>query len=131
MDTRELDERGLALRKKMFGDEAVDARMHSMGEFGAPLQHIINAYVYGDVWSRDGLDQRSRSLAMLGITAAINRPAEFRVHVQGALANGCTPEQIREVLLLIAMYCGVPAANDAHRIAREVIDGAAASGRSA
>jgi 4-carboxymuconolactone decarboxylase len=123
MDTRELYERGLALRKEMFGEEAVDARMQSMGEFGAPLQHIINAYVYGDVWSRDGLDQRSRSLAMLGITAAINRPAEFRVHVQGALANGCTPGQIREVLLLVAMYCGVPAANDAHRLALEVIDG--------
>jgi 4-carboxymuconolactone decarboxylase len=121
MDTRELNERGLALRKEMFGEETVDARMQSMGEFGAPLQHIINAYVYGDVWSRDGLDQRSRSLAMLGITAAINRPAEFRVHVQGALANGCTPDQIREVLLLVAMYCGIPAANEAHRIALEVI----------
>jgi len=121
METRELNERGLALRKEMFGDEAVDARMQSMGEFGAPLQHIINAYVYGDVWSRNGLDHRSRSLVMLGITAAINRPAEFRVHVQGALANGCTPDQIREVLLLVAMYCGVPAANDAHRIALEVI----------
>jgi 4-carboxymuconolactone decarboxylase len=121
MDTRELNERGLALRKEMFGEETVDARMQSMGEFGAPLQHIINAYVYGDVWSRDGLDQRSRSLAMLGITAAINRPAEFRVHVQGALANGCTPDQIREVLLLVAMYCGIPAANEAHRVALEVI----------
>ena len=123
MDTQELNERGLALRKEMFGEEAVDVRMRSMGEFGAPLQNIINAYVYGDVWSRDGLDQRSRSLAMLGITAAINRPAEFRVHVQGALANGCTPDQIREVLLLVAMYCGVPAANDAHRIALDVIGG--------
>jgi 4-carboxymuconolactone decarboxylase len=123
MDTRELNERGLALRKEMFGEETVDARMQSMGEFGAPLQHIINAYVYGDVWSRDGLDQRSRSLAMLGIMAAINRPAEFRVHVQGALANGCTPDQIREVLLLVAMYCGIPAANEAHRIALEVIGG--------
>ena len=123
MDTRELNERGLALRKEMFGEETVDARMQSMGEFGAPLQHIINAYVYGDVWSRDGLDQRSRSLAMLGITAAINRPAEFRVHVQGALANGCTRDQIREVLLLVAMYCGIPAANEAHRIALEVIGG--------
>lgn len=123
MDTRELNERGLALRKEMFGEEAVEARMRSMGEFGAPLQHVINAYVYGDIWSRDGLDQRSRSLAMLGITAAINRPAEFRVHVHGALANGCTPDQIREVLLLVAMYCGIPAANEAHRIALEVIDG--------
>lgn len=64
----------------------------------------------------------TRSLAMIGITAASNRPAELRVHVQGALANGCTPEQIREVLLLVTMYCGIPAGNDAHRVAYEVIE---------
>jgi len=124
MDTKDLFERGLALRKKIFGGEAVDKRVHALGEFGAPLQNIINSYVYGDIWSRDGLPDSTRSLAMLGITAAINRPAEFRVHVQGALANGCTPDQIREVLLLVAMYCGIPAANDAHRIAVEVIESA-------
>ena len=122
MDLKDLYERGLALRKRMFGDAAVEKRMRALGEFGAPLQHIINAYAYGDVWSRKELPESTRSLAMLGITAAINRPAEFRVHVQGALANGCTPEQIREVLLLVAMYCGIPAANDAHRIAHEVIE---------
>jgi 4-carboxymuconolactone decarboxylase len=121
MDLKDLYARGLALRKRMFGDAAVEKRMQAFGDFGAPLQHIINAYAYGDVWSRKDLPDSTRSLAMLGITAAINRPAEFRVHVQGALANGCTPEQIREVLLLVAMYCGIPAANDAHRIAHEVI----------
>ncbi len=122
MELKELYERGLALRKRMFGGAAVEKRMHAFGEFGAPLQNIINAYAYGDVWSRKDLPDSTRSLAMIGITAAINRPAEFRVHVQGALANGCTPEEIREILLLVAMYCGIPAANDAHRIAHEVIE---------
>ena len=125
MELKDLYERGLALRKRMFGGKAVEKRIHAFGEFGAPLQNIITTYVYGDVWSRKGLADGTRSLAMLGITAAINRPAEFRVHVQGALANGCTPEEIREILLLVAMYCGIPAANDAHRIAHEVIEEAA------
>ncbi len=120
MDTGELYERGLKLRKKIFGGSDVERRMQSMGEFGAPLQHIVNAYVYGDIWSRPELPNKSRSLAMLGITAAINRPQEFRIHVKGALANGCTRAEIREVLLLVAMYCGVPASNEAHRIALEV-----------
>ena len=122
MDTQELHDRGLKLRRELFGAEAVEQRVKALGEFGAPLQHIINAYAYGDIWSRPGLPNRSRSLAMLGITAAINRPQEFRIHVKGALANGCTREEIREVLLLVAMYCGVPASNEAHRIALEVFD---------
>jgi 4-carboxymuconolactone decarboxylase len=121
MDLKQLYERGLALRKKIFGGEAVDKRMSAMGEFGEPLQHIINAYAYGDVWSRPGLDNRMRSLVMLGMTAALNRPAEFSVHAKGAVTNGCTPEEIREVLLLVAMYCGIPAANDAHRLAAEAL----------
>lgn len=122
MDTRDLYARGLKLRKEMFGAETVEQRMQALGEFGAPLQHIVNAYVYGDVWNRPGLPNKVRSLAMLGITAASNHPNEFRVHVQGALANGCTQEEIREVLLLVAMYCGIPSANDAHRIALEVFN---------
>jgi 4-carboxymuconolactone decarboxylase len=122
MDTRDLYERGLKLRKELFGAETVEKRMQSLGEFGAPLQQIINAYIYGDVWNRSGLTLKQRSLAMLGITAATNHPNEFRVHVRGALTNGCTQEEIREVLLLVAMYCGVPSAIDAHRIALEVFN---------
>jgi len=126
MDTDELRDRGLSLRRRLFGSEAVDRRMQALGDFGTPLQDIINGYVYGDVWNRPGLGMREKSLAMLSMTAALNRANEFRVHVEGALANGCTPEEIREVLLLVAMYCGIPAANDAHRIALEVIAGRAA-----
>ena len=121
MDTKDLYERGLKLRQAMFGEADVDKRMQAAGDFGAPLQHIINAYVYGDVWQRDGLPSDVRSLVMLGITAASDRPAEFRVHAKGALANGCTREQIQDVLLLVAMYCGVPAAIESYRIAAEVL----------
>src|SRR5471030_1841470 len=104
----------------MFGEAEVEKRMAAAGEFGAPLQNIINAYVYGDIWERPGLANDIRSLVMLGITAASGKPAEFRVHAQGALANGCSREQVQDVLLLVAMYCGVPAAIETTRIASEI-----------
>jgi 4-carboxymuconolactone decarboxylase len=122
MDMQELFNRGEKLRRRIFGNEAVDKRMNAFGEFGAPLENMINAYAYGDVWSRTALPPKIKSLAVLGINAALNRPAEFRVHVQGALANGCTAEEIREVLLLVAIYCGFPAAIQAHHIAYEVLN---------
>ena len=121
MDTRDLNEKGLKLRREMFGDEAVDKRMKAFGAFGEPLQHIINAYAYGDVWSRPGLSLGIKSLAMIAMMAAANRPAELRVHLKGALKNGCTPDEIREILLLVALYCGIPAANEAHRAAMDVL----------
>ena len=102
MDTRELEARGLKLRREMFGDEAVDKRMNAFGEFGAPLQTVINAYAYGDIWSRTALPLATKSLAMIGMMAAAGRANELRVHLKGALKNGCTPEEIREILLLVA-----------------------------
>src|ERR1700743_3526027 len=125
-DTGELYARCLRRRKKMFGDAYVEKRMAASGEFGAPLQNVINAYVYGDVWERAGLSDATRSLVMLAITAASNRPAEFRVHAKGALANGCTAAQVQDVLLLVAMYCGIPAAIETYRIAAEIFGGDAA-----
>jgi 4-carboxymuconolactone decarboxylase len=130
MNLSELYARGLRLRQAMFGAADVEKRMQAAGSFGAPLQNVINAYVYGDVWSRTGLSNEMRSLVMLGITAASNRPQEFRVHAKGALANGCTREQVQDVLLLVAMYCGVPAAIETNRIAAEIF-GEAAAGDSA
>jgi 4-carboxymuconolactone decarboxylase len=127
VDTSELYARGLRRRKKMFGEADVEQRMKAAGEFGTPLQNIINAYVYGDIWERAGLSDDVRSLVMLGITAASNRPAEFRVHAKGALANGCTSAQVQDVLLLIAMYCGVPAAIETTRIAAEIFGEASAA----
>jgi len=120
MDTKELYGRGLAVRKQIFGTEAVDKRMGALGEFGEPLQQLINTYGYGDIWSRPGLERKMRSLVVIGMNAALNRPAEFKVHVNGALNNGCTPDEIREVCLMVGLYAGIPAANDAHRIALEV-----------
>src|SRR5436190_20291307 len=120
MDTQELYERGLKLRREMFGREAVDKRMSAFGDFGKPLQDIINAYAYGDVWRRTALPLATKSLAMIGMMAAAGKPAELRVHLKGAITNGCSPAQIQEVLLLVALYCGLPAANEAHHAAIEV-----------
>jgi 4-carboxymuconolactone decarboxylase len=121
MDTRELSERGLKLRQDMFGREAVEQRMQGFGAFGEPLQNIINAYAYGDVWSRTALPLATKSLAMIAMMAAAGRQNELRVHVKGALTNGSSAEQIQEILLLVAMYCGIPLANEAHRVAVEVL----------
>jgi 4-carboxymuconolactone decarboxylase len=121
MDTQDLSEKGLKLRKEMFGDDAVEQRMKAFGAFGEPLQNIINAYAYGDVWSRSALPMATKSLAMIAMMAAVGRPNELRVHVKGALANGCTAEQMQEILLLVAMYCGIPLANEAHRVAVDVL----------
>ena len=121
MDRDEQYERGLKLRTEMFGREAVDKRMNAFGEFGKPLQHIINAYAYGDVWQRDALSPAMKSLVMIAMMAAAGHPNELRVHLNGALKNGCKPEEIQEVLLLLALYCGIPAANEAHRIATDVM----------
>ena len=120
MDTQEQHERGLALRTELFGRDAVEKRTNAFGEFGRPLQHIINAYAYGDVWQRSALPLATKSLAMVAMMAAAGHSNELRVHLKGALKNGCTMEQLQEVLLLLALYCGIPAANEAHRIAVEV-----------
>jgi 4-carboxymuconolactone decarboxylase len=121
MDTRDLAEKGLKLRKEMVGAANVEQRINTLGSFGEPLQHIINAYAYGDVWARPGLSMGMKSLAMVAMMAGANKPAELRVHLKGALKNGCSADEIREVLLLVALYCGIPSANEAHRAAVEVL----------
>ena len=121
MDEKDLHDRGLELRIKMLGRDAVEKRMSAFGDFGKPLQHIINAFAYGDVWSRPGLPLATKSLAMVAMMAAAGHPNELRVHLKGALKNGCSAGQIQEILLLVAMYCGIPLANEAHRIAIEVL----------
>ena len=121
MDTQEQYDRGLKLRTEMFGKEAVEKRSNAFGEFGKPLQHIINAYAYGDVWSRSALAPGTKSLAMIAMMAAAGHRNELRVHLKGALKNGCSAEEIQEILLLLTLYCGIPAANEAHRIAVEVL----------
>jgi 4-carboxymuconolactone decarboxylase len=121
MDTQDLHDRGLELRIGMFGRDAVEKRMSALGEFGKPLQHIINAYAYGDVWSRTALPPATKSLVMVAMMAAAGRSNELRVHLKGALRNGASAEQIQEVLLLLALYCGIPLANEAHAAAAQVL----------
>ena len=120
-DTQDQLRRGEKLRINMFGQENVGRRVDALGEFGKPLQHIINAYAYGDVWSRTALPPASKSLVMIAMMAAAGHENELRVHLQGAVNNGCSAEEIQEVLLLLTMYCGIPAANKAHGIAVDVL----------
>ena len=121
MDEKELHDRGLKLCVEMFGRDAVEKRVNALGEFGKPLQHIINAYAYGDVWQRTALPAATKSLVMVAMMAAAGHQNELGVHLRGALKNGCTAEQIQEVLLLLTLYCGIPSAIDAHRIAADVL----------
>ena len=121
MHTHDLYEKGLKLRRDMFGHAAVEKRMNAFGAFGEPLQTIINAYAYGDVWSRPALPLATKSLAMVAMMAGTGRTNELRVHIKGALTNGCSAEEIQDILLLVAMYCGIPAANEAHRVAVDVL----------
>lgn len=113
-------ERGLATRKAVLGDEYVQRSLDNAGDFGWPLQKLTTEYCWNEIWNRPGLDRRSRSLLNLGMIAALNRPHELRIHVNGALNNGLTKEEIREAILQIAFYCGGPAALDANRTATEV-----------
>jgi 4-carboxymuconolactone decarboxylase len=120
MDIEAMRARGLALRKKLFGEAIVEKRMSAAGPFGQPLQDMINGYAYGDLWQRPGLSPQQRSLTMVAMMAAVGRPNELRVHLNGARKNGVTAEEVREVLLQVALYCGLPLSIEAHTIASEV-----------
>jgi len=114
-------ERGLAMRKAVLGDAYVEKALASADEFSRPLQDLVTSFAWGQVWTREELPPRTRSLVNLAMLAALNRPHELRIHLRGAVNNGCTNEEIREVLLQTAVYCGFPAAIDAFRAAREVL----------
>jgi len=126
MDLEDMKARGLALRRELFGAATVEKRMTAAGAFGQPLQDMINAYAYGGLWQRPGLSPKLRSLTMIAMMAAAGRPNELRVHLTGGRKNGVTAEEVREVLLQVALYCGLPLSIEAHTIAHEVY-GAAAS----
>jgi 4-carboxymuconolactone decarboxylase len=111
---------GLAMRRKVLGDEYVDRALAQADDFMRPLQELITEYAWGAVWTRPGLSPRDRSLLNLGMLTALNKPHELKLHLRGALNNGLTLEEIREALLQTAIYCGVPAAIAAFRAAREV-----------
>ncbi|HEY8466994.1 MAG TPA: carboxymuconolactone decarboxylase family protein [Solirubrobacterales bacterium] len=109
------------MRRKVLGDDHVDRSRSNADEFTRPLQELVTEYCWGTVWTRPGLTRRDRSLINLSMLTALNRPEELRLHVRGALNNGCTVQEIQEVLLQSAVYCGVPAALNAFSVAREVL----------
>jgi len=119
MDKKTYDE-GLAVRRAVLGAEYVDKSIRSADEFTKPMQDMVTEYCWGAVWTRPELDRRTRSFLNLAMLTALNRPHEIKLHVLGALNNGLTRVEIREVFLQSAIYCGVPAALDAMRVAKEV-----------
>lgn len=121
MTTRqELFETGLAVRREVLGADYVDRSLKSADDFNRPFQELVTEYCWGAVWARPGLPRKTRSIVNLAMLTALNRPQELELHVRGALNNGVTREEIQEVFLQAAIYCGVPAAMEAFRAARKV-----------
>ena len=123
MDEKKLNEAGLATRREVLGAAYVDGAVKNADAFNDDMQVLVTQYCWNDIWNRPGLDRKTRSLLNLAMLTALNRPHELKLHVRGALNNGVTREEIKEVFLQAAIYCGVPAAIDSFRVAREVIDG--------
>lgn len=114
-------ERGIKIRKEVLGDAHVQRSLDAVTEFSRPIQELVTEYCWGEVWSRDGIDRKTRSLLNLATLTALNRMHELGVHVRGAINNGVTPAQIQEVLIQSAIYVGVPAALESFRVAERVL----------
>lgn len=114
-------EKGLEKRRKVMGDAFVDRALSQADELTMPMQDFVTRVAWDEIWNRDALSDRDRSLINLGMIAALNRPHEFKGHVRGALNNGVSPEEIRDVCMQVAVYCGFPAGLDSLRNAMEVI----------
>jgi len=117
----ELFERGLEIRKSVLGSEYVEKSLANADDFTLPLQRLVTEYCWGAVWGREDLPKRTRSLLNLAMLACLGRNHELKIHTKGAIRNGCTKDEIREVLLQVAIYCGVPAAVDSFRVAKEAL----------
>jgi 4-carboxymuconolactone decarboxylase len=113
---------GMRIRREVLGDEHVDRAVERTTEFSADFQDLITRYAWGEIWSRPGLDRRTRSAITITALVARGQLDELALHVRAALRNGLTPEEIKEVLLQSAIYCGVPAANSAFAVAQRVLD---------
>ena len=120
--TSKLHDTGLALRKQVLGADHVEKTLASVDQYTAPLQEIVNEYVWGAVWARPGLNPRDRSLITIAMLTALNRPQELKTHIRAGLTNGVTRKEVSEILLHANVYCGAPAAVDAFRMMREVFD---------
>jgi len=120
MDDRERFAKGLEVRRAVLGEKHVNASLEKSNSFTAEFQDLVTRYAWGEMWTRQGLPRHTRSLVTLAMLIALDRGEEFRLHLRGALNNGATRDQIKELLLHAAVYCGVPAANSAFRAAEEV-----------
>jgi 4-carboxymuconolactone decarboxylase len=122
MDERQRHMAGMRLRREVLGDAHVDRAESLKGALDAEFQDLITRYAWGEIWTREGLSRHTRSLLTIGLMVALNREEELKLHVRAAKNNGVTAEEIKEVLLHCAIYCGVPAANSAFHAAREVLN---------
>jgi 4-carboxymuconolactone decarboxylase len=121
MDERECHEKGLTVRRAVLGDAHVDAALARSTDLTHEFQDLLTRYAWGEIWDRPGLPRHTRSLLTIAMLVALNRPEELRMHIRAARNNGVTPDDIKEVLLQAALYCGLPAANAAFHLAAEEI----------
>ncbi|WP_298823751.1 4-carboxymuconolactone decarboxylase [uncultured Planococcus sp.] len=119
---KEKFEQGLEIRKSVLGAEYVEKSIQNATDFNMPMQELVTEYCWGEIWARPGLPKKTRSMLNLAMITALNRPHELKLHVRGAINNGLTKDEIQEVFLQAAIYCGVPAAIDSFRTAKEVFD---------
>ena len=117
---KEAFEKGLATRRAVLGAEYVDNSLKNADDFNMPMQELVTEYCWNEIWNRPGLDRKTRSFLNLAMLIALNRPHELKLHLRGALNNGVTRDEIREVFLQAAIYCGAPAAMDSFRVAKEL-----------
>ncbi len=119
---KEMYEKGLKIRKEVLGAEFVEKAIASADDFNRPLQEIVTQYCWGEIWGRETLDKKTRSIINLAMISALNRQHEVKMHVKGAINNGLTKDEIREVLLQVAIYCGIPAGVDSFRTAKQAFE---------
>lgn len=127
--SQDLYQVGLEIRKAVLGKEYVEKSLANADELSRPMVELSTEYCWGRIWSRPGLSRRDRSLINLAMISALNRPHELKIHVKGALTNGVTREEMCEVFLQVAIYCGIPAGIDSVRVAREALAEVDAAGR--
>ena len=120
MDDKQRFDGGMKIRREVLGADYVDRGMAAADEFTMAMQDLTTRYCWGDIWSRPGLDRKQRSMINLAMIATLNRPHELKLHVKGALTNGLTKDEIKEIFLQVAVYAGIPAGMDSFRIAKEV-----------
>jgi 4-carboxymuconolactone decarboxylase len=120
MDERERYDKGMAVRREVLGDTHVDRTLKNKTAFNGEFQDLITRYAWGEIWTRPGLPRHTRSLATLAMLVALNRADELRLHLRASVNNGVTRDEIKELLMQCAIYCGVPAANSAFHLAQEV-----------